>query len=742
MPYEKNKFLGNLKPTSFIFLMCSSLLASNIINVTPARSAIVSIGDNQSQNSTGNDTVTFTGANGDNTSGQYVVVVSPTVQIDSLFINNDGNGNIILNGASTDVFFNNVVNGNALNSITQTAGTTTLNNTNDVVVNNLNISGGSLTLFSPLDVLNAATFSNSTTSLEGQINLAGNMTINSGGAVTMTENLNMNGGVNQIITINSGGVFDFRATISGADVDVNVNGGTLQAGGSSTISNMNITGNVNFAGGGILRNNITAAGNSDLVNVTGTATLTGGTVQVAADAGGTYAASTDYTILTATNIVGTYSNVTSNLAFLTPILTYDANNVFLHMVRNDLSYDDITNTPNQSAIGTTITQLIQSDPATFGSVTATINGLSAEAARQAFDSLSGAQHTTNNNVILNVNNQFNQLLFGRIGFGSSQGIANQSANAPALFAFHNYGASVHAEAMAQAAEIAALTSPAAGSETKNERGTWIKAIGGFGTIDGDSSAAGADYDTIGIAFGADKDWENYVFGVAGSYARTDVDGFRSNTDTDSYQVAVYGGWDNGTIYANGNLGIGYHHSDASRLVELGATTQVASADYDAISYSASTEIGKPIIYNSKTHITPYVGLDYNNLNRDDFTETGAGVSNLTLGEETEQSLRSRLGLRASHKLKNENGMNLTPYAYGGYVHEFLDNESSLTAGFAAAPTTTFTVDGPELNRDRLEMGFGISGRLDDNKTFNLGYDGNIASTDSNHTFTAAFKYSF
>ena len=57
--------------------------------------------------------------------------------------------------------------------------------------------------------------------------------------------------------------------------------------------------------------------------------INGGTVQVLA-AAGSYANSTTYTIVNATGgVSGTYSGVTSNFAFLTPSLTYDANNVFL-----------------------------------------------------------------------------------------------------------------------------------------------------------------------------------------------------------------------------------------------------------------------------------------------------------------------------------------------------------------------------------------------------------------------------
>jgi hypothetical protein len=72
-----------------------------------------------------------------------------------------------------------------------------------------------------------------------------------------------------------------------------------------------------------------AAGQSDRVNVGGTATIDGANVQLIA-APGSYGTSTTYTILNATGgVSGTYTGVTSNFAFLTPSLSYNASNVFL-----------------------------------------------------------------------------------------------------------------------------------------------------------------------------------------------------------------------------------------------------------------------------------------------------------------------------------------------------------------------------------------------------------------------------
>ena len=54
---------------------------------------------------------------------------------------------------------------------------------------------------------------------------------------------------------------------------------------------------------------------------------------------GSYAHSTTYTILNATGgVSGTYASVTSNFAFLTPSLSYDANNVFLTLALQENAF--------------------------------------------------------------------------------------------------------------------------------------------------------------------------------------------------------------------------------------------------------------------------------------------------------------------------------------------------------------------------------------------------------------------
>jgi YVTN family beta-propeller protein/autotransporter-associated beta strand protein len=154
-----------------------------------------------------------------------------------------------------------------------------------------------------------------TLTLTGASTYAGPTNINAGA-------LNVNGSLASTVFANSGGTLMGNGTIGGLNV---LDGGTVAPGNS--IGTLNVAGNVSFGPGSIYQVEVNAAGQADKIVAGGTATLSGGTVQVLAQNGG-YARQTRYTILTVSSgVSGTFAGVTSNLAFLTPTLSYDPNAV-------------------------------------------------------------------------------------------------------------------------------------------------------------------------------------------------------------------------------------------------------------------------------------------------------------------------------------------------------------------------------------------------------------------------------
>ncbi len=145
-----------------------------------------------------------------------------------------------------------------------------------------------------------------------------------------------------------------------------VNGGLLA--GNGTLGGLTVNGGIVGPGHSIGTLNVLAcqlqrrrlqvetnlAGLSDKIVATGTATLTGGTVQVIAQAGASSSAIT-YTILTAASgRTGAFAGVTTNIPYLSATLAYDANDVFLNLVRNQTFFQDQGLTRNQRAVGSAL----------------------------------------------------------------------------------------------------------------------------------------------------------------------------------------------------------------------------------------------------------------------------------------------------------------------------------------------------------------------------------------------------
>lgn len=107
------------------------------------------------------------------------------------------------------------------------------------------------------------------------------------------------------------------------------------------IGTLRLTGDLRFAAGSQFLVDVDAAGSSDRMLVGGTATL-GNAGTVALATGADWAPNSVYTLLTAEQgVQGTFSGVSSNLAFLDSTLSYDANNVYLRMARNDIALPDV-----------------------------------------------------------------------------------------------------------------------------------------------------------------------------------------------------------------------------------------------------------------------------------------------------------------------------------------------------------------------------------------------------------------
>jgi len=361
-----------------------------------------------------------------------------------------------------------------------------------------------------------------------------------------------------------------------------------------------------------------------------------------------------------------------------------------------------------------LTQLGITDPVVVQDIISQLLLLTSSGAQQAFDSLSGVQHSTNPDLF----NRLMQRLFKLIRVYRGG---------------HGWG-----KHFASLDEASGLNS---GDELNSDIHWWVQGFAGDGDIDDSANGtiAGVDYRDTGLALGVDMPFSDYwTLGLAGSFSNSDISGGGSDSDVKSYQLAAYANWQQGDWYADSIIGYSRHDTDTDRTVTVGALTGIASSDYDSDAWGASVEVGKRFALNNGINLTPFAGLEYTKTDRDDFTETGS-FANLTVDDEDHESIRTRLGIRLSKTFKTSKGSEYIPAASIAYVHESGDDENLMTAAFSAAPATTFVIEGHDIDRDRLQLGLGITGRINDTTQFNIGYDGEFAGSDDYHSLSATLR---
>ncbi|MDF0607263.1 hypothetical protein HZU77_016775, partial [Neisseriaceae bacterium TC5R-5] len=146
-----------------------------------------------------------------------------------------------------------------------------------------------------------------------------------------------------------------------AQTDINPSISKLASIPSSSLNTLQVGGTVNFASGGIYQVKTDPGNSADHLFANGSASLEGG--QVAVKVGmGNYNRSITYNILTANGGVnGRFDNNAQPYSLLGFKLTYDLNNVYLTVQRNDTSIEELMNnlggSRNQRSVGRAIDSL-------------------------------------------------------------------------------------------------------------------------------------------------------------------------------------------------------------------------------------------------------------------------------------------------------------------------------------------------------------------------------------------------
>jgi outer membrane autotransporter protein len=228
-------------------------------------------------------------------------------------------------------------------------------------------------------------------------------------------------------------------------------------------------------------------------------------------------------------------------------------------------------------------------------------------------------------------------------------------------------------------------------------------------------------------------------GLALGYMQTEVKSAAGGGegDVESYQATLYAGWTAGGTFLDASLGYGVSRYDASRTSTIGSFGLTAEGTADGDDWSA--ELGGGHRFNlGAAWIEPRASLRWDRIQRDSFTETGAGAWSLGIGAETVTALRSSAGVRMSTVVR-AGTLTLEPNAQLAWEHDFRDVAAGGTHRLAG---TAFRVQGAEPWRDAAVLGASVGVKLSDTMKASVGYTGELRQGGTAHTAAAGLRLSF
>lgn len=481
------------------------------------------------------------------------------------------------------------------------------------------------------------------------------------------------------IVVEAGQTYTGTGAIGALDVR---SGGVLAPGGRAALGQLSAGGDLDFASGAIWAVDIAGDGGGDRLQVAGTATLAGGTVEVTAlDAAARYQDGQHYTILEAGGGVdGQFDAVVSKSAFLDAALDYaTAGQVGLRIgllddggpvdpvdpvdpVAPPQVFQRVAETANQYNTAVALNALPQQGEAL--ALYNTLLMLDADSARSAFGQLSGEAYAGVRGQLLG-----DRFLRG----GIDQRLAGRGPG-------------------------------------QQDAGTrfWLGGGGLSQRTDGDGNASQVRTQRQGLQAGLEWNLDAWTLGVAAGHEaqRVRTPALASQARVDGTHLGLYAATAWQALSLAGGIGYADYHVDMRRDGAIGPRwAQSTHARQDASATSAFVRAGMDVVL-GRTVLTPTLTLAWQQLDSDAVIEAGDATA-LRIAERSDELATASLGLRLQRALSV--GAIDNASLFGGIAWQRADGDLDPTGRHAfVADGEAFTAHGAPLARNSALVDVGVA----------------------------------
>ena len=500
--------------------------------------------------------------------------------------------------------------------------------------------------------------------------------------------------------------------------------------------------------------NIDVSQASNTSTSTNTAANLSGAVTVnVANGSAAYLPNRKMTIVSSTGLSGTFSGVTTsqNLSFLTPTLSYDANNVYLAYSLTPFS--TVAKNINQRNVGNALTF------AALGPV----NGLSApilnslyygnyENAQAVMDTVGGSGLAGVQSAAMQVGEMTSSSVSDQIAFWRSgetidaTGVTSQEGNNP-----RNFLAYAPIETKVPAKGPINLKGPAGSLTAAVAPRTfraWGSMFGGGANYlsDAGRGAAASNVGFYGGLLGVDYQIQpNLLVGVAlgGSNANFNVGSLSTNGNLTGFHAGVYGAYTMGNSYLAINETFSAYTNQTNRKAGGYALLpyEQLAAQFGSTEFRTRAEAGHGVMMGG-LKATPFIAAEVAAYQSNAFRENSSTyISSFALQNNGQviNSLPTFAGLRLSNAVTLANGWRLAPVGSVAYVHEFFP-QRQFTNMLISMPGTDFNVSGPRSTYNLVQTKMGVQLNLNQKLAMFTDFQGEFSPVSQSYAGKIGAKY--
>jgi len=273
-------------------------------------------------------------------------------------------------------------------------------------------------------------------------------------------------------------------------------------------------------------------------------------------------------------------------------------------------------------------------------------------------------------------------------------------------------------------------------------GTFVNGNVNFGDKDSNTNEPGFGSTTIGTTAGIDyRVTDNLALGVAVGYVsnNTDLKNNLGNVDIDGYNVSVYSNFVQDNFYTDAVVSYGWNNYEMRRKIAFDNRTATANPDGNQLSVDVNSG------YNIKSgnfSVGPTVGVRYDRVNIDRYTEEGAGSLNMAVEDQKAESVVLSLGAQASVSISTGTG-EVIPYVRASYEHEFANDRREIETELVSQPGIPMSTTTDRPDRDYVKLGAGTQVVFSKNVSALIDYETIIGREDfSDQTVKAEIRFQF